>query len=92
MEETAAVKTETGYLEEAPGQKSFTRVAVMWILIVGLLMCAALLFAGIFNYLKSDSHTTLMDISLAVAALFGATVIPAGAWKVVQKSQEDKTT
>lgn len=80
----------TGFLEEAPNETSYTRVANFITLISGIVITCALAWAGITAYLKPDSHETLLSVAQAISLAMCSFVLPLAIWKVGQKFAENK--
>ena len=79
-----------GFFDEAPNQKSSTRLNIFIVLVNGLIIVDLVLLAGIYRYIYEVQHEPLMAIVAAASVLLGSTVLPVIGWKSISKSQENK--
>lgn len=82
-----------GFLEEAEGESSFSRLMILFLMVNSIITSDAVIVAGLFKYLKSASteSESLMAIVLAAGALLTSASGIAMAWKYSSKSQELKS-
>lgn len=80
-----------GFFDEAPGQKSSTRLQIFILVVNGIFIGDMLVGFGLYKYCTGGAES-LGGIVTAASSYLAANVIPLIVWKSISKNQETKTT
>lgn len=80
-----------GFLEEAPGVNSNTRLLISSLIAHAILGSSFILGVGLYKYIQPGSNENLLAIAVAAGTFVGSISGVAAAWKVSQKGKEPKS-